>query len=280
MMYTTPEKVRVRAGFQNPYNRVPILGTPDGAETTFYIDNEDPIKFVPAQGLSAMVAGISSIKVYVGLSGVLGSSQMVVTAIDDELGSFTLGTAPVVGASVTITYSSSSISNEDVDDILSQAQNLINNKLGQCYDIPLSPVPSVIERLTTDLAAFYLLEREYGAAAPDSNSDAQALYDRLFGDNSVVVRPGTTTDTEVINNGELGMICTPKYVLYQNDGTLIGRKDDDISGNNTFITGGRVNGRLFDITEEPFRKKDWQIDVNQNQPGSGIPYGDNDDNNS
>ena len=39
--------------------------------------------------------------------------------------------------------------------------------------------------------------------------------------------------------------------------------------NFTFKAGGRVAGRLFDITEENFRYKDWQDNVDRDQPGSG-----------
>ena len=39
--------------------------------------------------------------------------------------------------------------------------------------------------------------------------------------------------------------------------------------NTNFVDGGRVRGRLYDITEEQFRYKDYQENVNRNQPGSG-----------
>ena len=79
------------------------------------------------------------------------------------------------------------------------------------------------------------------------------------------------TDTEVSRVGEVGMICTPNFQLVDDNGSIIDRNDSgSVDGDATYVSGGRDTGILYDITEEQFRKKDYQSDVNRDQPGSGL----------
>jgi hypothetical protein len=197
------------------------------------------------------------------MSGADGLSVMTVTAISQLDGAITVNTAPTTGASIVATYTSSAIPDSDVMTVINEASNVIQNKLGQCYSLPLTTVPSSIQRLTTELASAMLLIRNYGVQDTESAQDGYALYDRLM---------GNTSDIKDDNGGEINKICSTGWQMYDDDGTLIPRSDIDLGVNTSFVSGGRVNGRVFDITEERFRKKPFQADVNQEQGGSGNDY--------
>jgi hypothetical protein len=66
------------------------------------------------------------------------------------------------------------------------------------------------------------------------------------------------------------MICTQNYNLVDDEGNIIDRNDAGAVGAVKYKAGGRVGGRIYDITEEQFRRKDFQNEVDKNQPGSGL----------
>ena len=268
MSLTTHEKIRLESGFQARFARDAFLSNPDGSETTFFVGSDDRIKLVPEFGTGTTVAGISDVQVFVGLSGIQGSSQMVVSAVNVDLGSITVNTAPTSGTSLTVTYASSSISSVDVEEMRRRAENAVNSRLSLCYDLPLSPTPSQITSLATRLGSAHLLIRNYGTESQDTASDGYALYDQLMGSNQSTVG-SKKEDLEILNVGEIGLICTPNYRLVDDDGNLIARNDagQNKSGG-AFVSGGRETGRVYDITEEPFRYKPWQADVNRKQSGT------------
>jgi len=264
-MLTTHQKIRVDSGFQSRFTHEPFTNDPDGSETRFFVNTDDYVKFVPEFATGNTVAGISDVKVFTGNSGIPGISQMVVTGIDIELGTVTLDTAPDTGVSLTVTYSSSSIPNEEVEDVRKRAEAIVNQKLSQCYELPIDPVPSSIERLATELAAALLLIRYHGTGSRDTAADGYEKYEMLMGS------PANNDSREVGDSGEIGLICTPNYHLVDDDGVTIPRTDTSTSSFSSFKVGGRVNGRIYDITEERFRRKPFQEDVNIDQAGSGNP---------
>lgn len=270
MALTTHEKIRVEAGFQGRNTRQPFITAPDGVASTFYVTTDDAVKFVPEFGTGNTIAGISDVQVFTGLSGIQGSSQMVVSAIDIDTGAVTLDTVPDLGASLTITYASSSIPDADIETMRLRAEGTVNERLGICYDLPLSPVPSRIEDLVTRLAAAHLLIRNYGTNSRDTASDGYMLYDQLMGAPQKTVAGNRQNNFMVYEVGEIGMICTPDYRLFDDNGNEVPRTDLDnntvgIAANNSGLSGGRI----YDISEEPFRYKKYQIDVNRQQPGTG-----------
>ena len=93
-----------------------------------------------------------------------------------------------------------------------------------------------------------------------------------MGNGQISIRgTGTDPQSQTLEVGEVGMICTPNYQLPDDNGVMIPRADSgQFNADTSFNAGGRINGILFDITEEPFRKKEWQSDVNKDQPGSGL----------
>lgn len=270
MAFTTHEKIRVEAGFQNRFVREAFqLGpTADGA-TAFYVRTDDNIKFVPEFNTGNTIAGISDVKVWCGLSGIQGISQMVVTSIDQNSGQVILNTAPTSGSSLTITYSSSAVGSQDIENIRSQAESIINRRLALCYDLPLSPVPSCIIDLASRLSAAMLLIRNYGGGARDTSQDGWKLYQQLMGLAQIpaVTRESSSTLMDV---GEIGLICTTNYQLVDDNGNVIVRNDGSSTDSTDYKSGGRVVGRIYDITEEQFRFKKPQVDADTRQGGSGL----------
>jgi hypothetical protein len=233
----------------------PFLNSPATGVTAFYVSSDDYIKIVPEFGTGNTIAGVSDVQVWCGLSGINGSSRMNVVSIDPEIGCIVLGKNPDVGSSVTVSYASSSIPSLDIENSRKRAESSVNQRLSLCYDLPLSPVPSMIENMATRLASAFLLMRGYGTGSQDTASDGYKLYEQLMGSGE--------------NIGEIGLICSANYQIVDDNGNIIPRNDDGVnSQDNTFVSGGRTRGRLYDITEENFRFKPYQQDVNTEQPGT------------
>jgi hypothetical protein len=268
MALTTHEKIRVEAGFQSRFVRLPFLNEPTGSISTFYVTNDDNAKIVPEFSTGGTIAGVSDVMVYLGLSGVVGSSQLSVSSIDPNMGSVTLSANPPLGSSLVITYASSAISSLDIETMRLRSESIVNSRLSLCYDLPIQPLPSTISDLATRLAAAQLLIRNYGTGAADTASDGYRLYDVLMGENAGVLIRGE--ESEVRRVGEIGLICSANYQIVDDNGNVIPRNDGTINGDNNFISGGLVNGRIYDISEEAFRRKDWQENVDRPQPGSGL----------
>ncbi len=264
MALTTHEKIRVVSGFQSRFSRE-AFRNPTGISTNaFFVNSDDNVKFVPEFGTGNTIAGISDVQVYLGLSGVYGVSQLGVSSIDISQGSVLLSLVPPLGCSLTISYSSSAITSRDVEDVRLEAEAIINQRLALCYDMPVSS--SSLVSLASRLAAAFLLIRGYGVGANrDLAADGYRLYAQLLGDPQM-----DQANTKMKNTGEIGLICTPNFQLVDDGGNIIPRMDSGINGTDTFTVGGRVDGRIYDPTEEPFRKKDWQENVNRDQAGSGV----------
>lgn len=270
MALTTHEKIRVESGFQSYFTREAFQNLPNGINSVFFVNSDDNVKFVPNFNTGATIAGVSDVAVYLGLSGIYGVSRLNVTAIDIEQGSVQLPMVLPTGASLTINYASSPIPYYQVEQMRRQAESIINNRLGLCYTLPWTYTSSQITSMASRLAAAMLLIRNYGTGSRDTASDGYRLYDLLMGNQDTLLNEGT--DTEMTRAGEIGLICTPNFQLIDDDGVIIPRNDSGTVGNGGIFTpGGRVRGRLYDISEEAFRFKDWQDDtMNRDQPGSGL----------
>lgn len=264
MAYTTHEKIRVESGFQQRFMHEEFKNSPDGSNDTFYVQSDDLYKFVPNFNTGATVAGVSDVQVFVGVSGGLGLSRMDIDSIDSDLGYVKLSNVPTSGSSLVVSYASSPIASYEIEAVRLQAESIVNQRMSLCYDLPVSPVPSYITNLTTRLSSALLLIRGYGTGARDTSGDGYALWNQLMGNGEV----SNENSTGILQVGEIGMICTPHYQLVDDNGVKIPRNDEDIEGNQGYVDGGRVSGRLYDITEEEFRFKDYQVDADKNQPGS------------
>jgi hypothetical protein len=263
MALTTHEYIRTEAGFQHRFSRDRFTEELKTGATSFHVRSDDSIKIVPNFGTGSTVAGVSDVKVWCGLSGVGGVSRMSVHSVDPESGRVSLATSPDVGCSLTIDYASSPISSDDVEQVRLQAESIVNQRLSLCYDLPINPVPSIIRNYANRVASAILLIRGYGTGSRNTSADGYELWDNLVG---VKVVHGKEQP------GELELICSPNYQLVDDSGGVL-RRNDTGYASGSYQEGGRVRGRLFDITQENFRFKNYQADVNAEQPGSGTPTG-------
>jgi hypothetical protein len=100
-----------------------------------------------------------------------------------------------------------------------RAQSVINSALKGNFTIPFAaPVPGIIERATILLAAGYILKREFGSGATNTNADGQAKIDEVMS----------------MSDDKPGLI---KQIL---DGTLT--VVDEETGNATGSGGTRISG--------------------------------------
>lgn len=265
MALTTHEKIRVEAGFQSRNMRQAFKNEPGSGVTTFFVKADDNYRLVPDFGTGTTIAGISDVQVYVGLSGINGSSRLLIATVDVEQGAVGLSTVVPSGASLTINYSSSAISGQDIETVRLRAESIVNQRLSQCYDLPIAPTPSSIESLASRLGAALLLMRGYGTGSLDTANDGYRLYEQLMGRNQQVAGGGfDSSSTEVLELGEIGLICTPNYQLVDDSGTIIPRNDNESATAGVgFQVGGNVEGRLNVIQDEEFRFKDPKSETNR-----------------
>ncbi len=266
-MLTNHEKIRLEAGYQHRFSRIPFLNTPNGSGQVFYVNTDDPVKIVPNFYTGNTLAGVSDVSVWVGLSGVNGASQMTVSSIDVNTGAVTLSSVPSNGSSLTIDYASSPLTYNDIETARLRAESTVNQRLSLCYNLPISPVPSMIENMASRLAASFLLIKDYGIGSRSTSKDGYMLYEQLMGKNQDAY---SATGIGVIEVGEIGMICRPGYQLVDDSGAVISRNDEGTVNNTiSYVAGGRVAGRLNNITDENMRFKQPQIDADTRQSGSG-----------
>lgn len=265
MALTTHEKIRVEAGFQSRDVRQEFLNSPGSGVTVFFVKSDLNYKIVPDFNTGATIAGISDVEVYVGLSGVYGSSKLWVSSVDVEQGSVGLSAVVPSGASLTISYASSAISSRDIENARLRAESIVNQRLSLCYDLPLSPIPSQVESMATRLAASLLLIRGYGTGSLDTANDGYRLYEQLMGRNELVTGGGfDASSNSVVQVGEIGLICTTNYQLVDDSGTIIPRNDDDTATTGDgYVVGGNVEGRLHVIQDEEVRFKDPKSENNK-----------------
>lgn len=260
-MLTTHEKIRIEAGYQHRHDKAVFSNALGASTVTFFVYTDDPIKIVPNFSTGGTVAGVSDVRVWNGVT------QQVVDSVNPEVGFITLSTVPAAGSSLTVDFASSPLSSRDIEDKRLQAESIVNQRLSLCYSSPISPVPSMIDSLASRLAASLLLIRDYGVGAKSTSKNGYMLYEQLMGKREV---PYSDSGQGTIWVGEIGMLCSPGYQIVDDDGNVIPRTDEgSVESGTGFEVGGRVAGRLYNITDETVRFKDFQVDANTNQAGSG-----------
>ena len=163
MNYTNHERIRVASGFQSRYSKVTLLGEIDSSNTIFYVDNDEYEKIVPDFATGNSYAGVSDVKVFLGVSGGFGMSRLGVSSVDWETGMIELDTAPDTGVSVVVTYASSSVPSQDITNVGNKAEGIINTKLAECYGIPLTKEVPAVTALTEELCEAILLSQSFGS---------------------------------------------------------------------------------------------------------------------
>jgi phage gp36-like protein len=74
----------------------------------------------------------------------------------------------------------SSITDEDITYHIEKADALIDGKLGGVYQTPFSPVPRLIQDISTDLAIFFMAESLFSSNQPNLDEYQQTRYDRAM----------------------------------------------------------------------------------------------------
>lgn len=242
MSYITHERIRVAAGFQNRNAQVPFRNQADGNVTHFYVDTDDYEKIVPDFGTGNTLAGVSDVKVFVGLSGSNGLSQLGVSSIDIQTGLIEVSQTVENGASLVVTFSSSAIPSHEIDDIQQQVDGMIDMRLGECYSLPIENIPNSLKFIAEELAKSILLTRPYGINSRYTGEEVSQMVERV--------------------NEYFDRVCSEDHQLVDSNGNLINKLDKSASGNVKYVEGGKITGRVFDIEEEQFKKRQYQRDLN------------------
>ena len=87
-----------------------------------------------------------------------------------------------------------SITDADITYCIQQADALIDSKLKAVFTVPLSFVPPLVEKISTDLSVFFLAESLYSSNAPNLDEYQVKRYERAMEwlDNMVADETGST----------------------------------------------------------------------------------------
>jgi hypothetical protein len=98
-------------------------------------------------------------------------SPVTVSAVDEDRGQVTLVAAPAGTATeVTVDYSFSAIPLAYVAQVIEEAEELIDDEMGQVVTTPYETVPKTVRRIARVYAAGLLMSREYGLQAMTDES--------------------------------------------------------------------------------------------------------------
>lgn len=73
-----------------------------------------------------------------------------------------------------------SITDLDINFHIEKADSLIDAMLGEVYNVPLLPIPSLIKNISIDLAVFFLAEDLYSSQQPNMDAYHEKRYDRAM----------------------------------------------------------------------------------------------------
>jgi phage gp36-like protein len=74
----------------------------------------------------------------------------------------------------------SSITDEDILYHMEQAEALIDAKLRGTFQLPLIPVPPLLEKITVDITIFFLAESLYSSNMPNLDEYQEKRYERAM----------------------------------------------------------------------------------------------------
>lgn len=73
-----------------------------------------------------------------------------------------------------------SITDLDINFHIEKADSLIDAMLGEVYNVPLLPIPSLIKNISIDLAVFFLAEDLYSSQQPNMDAYHEKRYTRAM----------------------------------------------------------------------------------------------------
>lgn len=226
-MFTTVQDIRERAGFLN-FAVDSTLYEVVGSSNIWYAKKgeKDLERFVPRSYNGATLP--TSVDVTVKHQGL----SVGYSSFDINTGRITLSTGYASGSSLVATYASSPIATQKVYNYGINAHGMILAYVGKRYSLPLGVSVPVLGELEARLAAAELLIDSYGISGQNSAEDGYAMRQEIL--NQLVL----------LGNGSLPMI--------DSDGNEVPTSTDTTGGGNALSTGSRVEGYLFDDSEEEF----------------------------
>jgi len=188
MAYSKKQAVREEAGFQHIEDFIELSGTKDGVNRSFYVPS---IPIVDNNRDDAVTIA----DVVVRVDGINAS----IDSVDAETGEIVLTTAPAADTDVTARYAHSQLVDEYLDEIIAEADSIINGAIGDFITTPLDaaskyfPTARLISRL---YAGGLALTRDYGANA-DTEETSKDGYKKMSR-AQVLLWGGTEDGVEVV----------------------------------------------------------------------------------
>lgn len=204
MSYLTRQAVREEAGFQEVETEA-LAGVTDGSNASF-ATSRTPI----VDNTNDDVLGVADVLVRV--NGV----PVAVTSVDGPTGLIVLAEAPAAESEVTAQYASSALPDSYIDELITEAESLVNNGLRKYATVPLSEENDnfpAARRIAKLYAGGFALIRDYGknTDTEETSKDgyeklktARKLLDELIGtvkDNSD--SSGSGGDAKVVSEGHV-----------------------------------------------------------------------------
>lgn len=130
------------------------------------------------------------------------------------------------------------VSDSVVDLYRSQAESKIKSAIATRYSLPLSVVPDLIEHLTIQLSAGYLLKKEYGEEAEGTTKDGNAKIELAEG------------ILEQIRNGELTLLNADDEELATASTAYMSGFPDDDAGTDKTTQSTKDDPPIFEVGKE------------------------------
>lgn len=166
--YVTRQAVLEEAGLsQRAVQESPALGVADGTNTIF-TTRKAPLSdtaYDDAVDNSDVVAYVNG-------------SAVPVKGVNADTGAITLVSAPANGATVLLTYRFQSVTDANVDDVICEAQDLIDTTMASVDQVPYETVPATVKKICRVYAAGLLLTRDYGFSS-DTADTSKDGYKKL-----------------------------------------------------------------------------------------------------
>jgi hypothetical protein len=172
MSYLNRQSVREESGFQDVQTEA-MAGAVDGSNQTFAVSHRP---FVDRNYDNE----VTSSDFVVMFDGV----PVLIDSFEKDLGTVITHTAPAEGVEVSIEYASSALPDSYIDELITEAEAIVNTSLKKFITVPLSPEDtdnySTARRIALFYASGFALIRDYGKNTDDSESakDGYAKLDQ------------------------------------------------------------------------------------------------------
>lgn len=108
----------------------------------------------------------------------------------------------------------SSITDDDLIYHIEKSDALIDGKLGGVYQTPFSPVPRLIQDISTDLAIFFMAESLYSSNMPNMDEYQEKRYQRAMGLLNDILEGDITLGSDYPRKAESGFATTNDQQIF------------------------------------------------------------------